>query len=296
MQAYAGRDTTRVTRIAFWSDSLGHMRIADVQDDDVQHALDVLATRKARFYCGKDADDKPIFRALGKPPSGATLNRYFAAFSSLCTWATKKRMLPRDWVSPCRTVEKHAESKGRLRFLDQDEITRLLAACKAQKWPRLYLLVLMALTTGCRRGELERLRWEDIDLEHGHADIRDTKNGEPRRAPLTDAVAAELKRHEGKPAELVFASRKTPGSPMNFEIQWHAAMKAAGIRGFTFHGLRHTAASVIAMSGASLHDVGQVLGHKTLSMSARYAHLSTHHKRKVVFAALGNIGKPQPEA
>ena len=208
MQAYAGRDTTRTTRIAFWVEKLGEKRIGDVLDDDVQHALDELATRKAKFYCGKDADGRPIFRALGEPPSGATINRYLAAFSSLCTWAQKKRMLPRDWVTPCKTVEKSPESRGRLRFLDEAERDRLLTACRAQKWPRLYLLVLMALTTGCRRGELERLCWRDIDFDGAIASIHDTKNGEPRRAPLTDAVIEELRRHEGKPAHRLIA--RTP--------------------------------------------------------------------------------------
>jgi integrase len=178
MRAYAGRDTTCPTRIAFWIEKLGDMPIGAVLDDHVQLALDALLTRRAKFYCGKDADGRPVFRALSKPPSGATANRYLAAFSSLCTWAQKKRMLPRDWVTPCKTVEKAPESKGRLRFLDDDERARLLAACRAQRWDRLYLLALMALTTGCRRGELERLRWCDIDFEGAIASIRETKNGD----------------------------------------------------------------------------------------------------------------------
>lgn len=289
MAEYSGRDTTRMTRLTFWVTKLGDMAIGEVQDDHVAHALDELAHQRGRFYAGKDADGRPILKAKTKPLSGPTLNRYLAAFSSLCTYAAKKRLTPRNWPNPCTMVEKQQERPGRLRFLDEAERTKLLKACKLQRWPRLYLLVLMALTTGCRRGELERLRWRDIDLEQAVANILATKNGEPRVAPLTDAVIEELRLHLGEPDKLVFFSRKRPDSAMVFDAQWHAALRAAGIRGFVFHGLRHTAASVIAMSGASLHDVGQVLGHKTLAMSARYSHLSVQHKTKVVRNALGAI-------
>lgn len=290
MRQYTGRDTTRVTRLAFWVTTLGDLPIGEVTDDHVDAAMQQLAQRRAKFYAGKDADGRPIYRAKGKPPSGATQNRYLAAFSSLCTFAAKKRLVPRKWTSPCRSVEKQPENPGRLRFLDKDEIGRLLTACRAQRWNRLYLLVLLALTTGCRRGELERLRWRDVDLEAGLMSIHETKNGQPRVAPLTDPAIEELKRHKGAPGELVFASKQAPGEAFTFDSQWHAALKAAGLRGVVFHTLRHSAASQIVMSGATLHDVGQVLGHKTLAMSQRYSHLSTQHKAKVVrSSALGSI-------
>ncbi len=290
MKQYVGRDTTRVTRLSFWVTALGDLPIGEVTDDHVDAAMQELAQRRAKFYAGKDADGAKVFRAKGKPPSGATQNRYLAALSSLCTFAQKKRLTPRTWVNPCKTVEKAPENPGRLRFLDQDEIGRLLTACRAQKWPRLYLLVLLALTTGCRRGELERLRWRDVDLEAGLMSIHETKNGQPRVAPLTDPAIEELKRHTGAPADLVFASKQAPGEAFTFDAQWHAALKAAGLRGVVFHTLRHSAASQLVMSGATLHDVGQVLGHKTLAMSQRYSHLSTQHKAKVVrSSALGSI-------
>lgn len=289
MKQYTGRDTTRVTRLAFWVTALGDLPIGEVTDDHVDAAMQQLAQRRAKYYAGKDADGRPIYRSKGAPPSGPTRNRYLAAFSSLCTFAAKKRLTPRTWTNPCATVEKAPENAGRLRFLDADEQKRLLTACKAQRWDRLYLMVLMALTTGCRRGELERLRWRDIDFERAQASIHETKNGEPRIAPLTDPVIEELRRHTGEPADLIFGSRQAQGQPFVFDSQWHAALKAASIRGFTFHGLRHTAASTLAMGNASLHDVAVILGHRTLAMSARYAHLSTGHKHKVVRAALGAI-------
>ena len=87
-----------------------------------------------------------------------------------------------------------------VRFLDQVERTRLLAACKAASWPRLYGLVLMAITTGARRGELQRLRWRDVGLDRREARVEEAKNGEAKVLPLTAAVAAELARFRAEDA------------------------------------------------------------------------------------------------
>lgn len=290
MQAYEGRDRTRAQRLAFWSERLGHVPVGQLVDDEVADALDELGQRRGTYYVGRDATGQRIFKAKSKPLSGSTINRYGAALSAVLSWAEKRRALPRGWVSPLRTVEKRRENKPRDRFLTREEIDRLLAACAAQRWPMLRVLVLAALHTGCRRGELLSLRWSDIDLDAGLITLARTKNGDARRVPLTDALIAALKPHVGPSGMLVFASRRVPSVSFNFEAQWRAALRAAGIRGFVFHGLRHSAASHLVMGGATLHEVGAVLGHRTASMSARYAHLATEHKAELVRRVLGDIG------
>lgn len=290
MQAYEGRDRTRAQRLAFWSERLGHVPVGQLVDDDVADALDELAQRRGTYFVGRDAEGKRIFKAKAKLLTGSTVNRYSAALSAVLTWAEKRRLLPRGWVNPLRTVEKRQENRPRDRFLTRDEIDRLLAACAAQKWPMLRVLVLAAISTGCRRGELQGLRWGDIDLESRLITLTRTKNGDARKVPMTEALVAALKPHVGAPSALVFASRRVPAVAYNFEAQWKAALRAAGIRGFVFHGLRHSAASHLVMGGASLHEVGQVLGHRTSSMSARYSHLATEHKALLVQRVLGNIG------
>ena len=125
---------------------------------------------------------------------------------------------------------------------------------------KLYLLVLVALTTGARKGELLALRWADIDRERAVAYVRASKNGDRRMLPLTPAVLEELKRFGGAEHALLFGSERRPGKPMQFDAAWQLALKEARIDNFRFHDLRHSCASYLAQQGASLVELADVLG------------------------------------
>jgi integrase len=289
MRQYAGRDTTRVQRIEFWRAKLGCVRLRDVSDDDVYFALQELATQRGRHYCGRDADGRPILKGKHRPLSPSTVNRYFAALQAMCTWSIKHRVAPRGWDNPCKRVERRAEHNARVRFLSDAERARLLAACRNSDWPKLYLIVLLAITTGARRGELQRLRWDDIDLDRAVATLHVTKNNDRRVLPLVPGVIEELRRHTSAPAALVFASKRRPQQPFNLIPSWYAALKAAEVRNFRFHDLRHSCASYLAQSGASLVQIADVLGHRNLATTRRYSHLTTAHKADLVHKVLGGF-------
>lgn len=289
MAEYAGRDPTRASRLAWWRKHLDGQRIDAVTDDHVAAALDQLAASKARYYAGVDAEGEPIVRARNKKLAPATINRYAASLGSVFTWAQRRRIPPKGWVHPCRGVEQRKEAGGRTRFLSDDELARLLAACRLAKWRRLYALALVAVTTGCRRGELMSLRWADVDLDRGLVHLATSKNGDPRAVPLTPAVVDELRSFAGAPAALVFASQKSATKPYAFDAAWSAALESAGIEKFTFHGLRHTTASYLARGGASLHQVGDLLGHRSVVTTRRYAHLVTADRSALVGRVLGGI-------
>ncbi len=303
MAHYAGRDSARVYRLAEWRARIGALEIPRVNDDEVHHALEAIAAQPARLFCGRDADGQPIYkrrRAAGSTQrrSPATVNRYHASLAAVFTWAIKRRLVPRGFENPCRKVERQRENSGVVRFLDADELQRLLAACKAARWPRLYALVLLAITTGARRGELERLTWGDIDLERAVAYVRESKNGEPKTLPLTPGAVQALSIHRERDAkryartleaQLVFASRVKPDVPYNFEQHWRTALKAAQIRRFRFHDCRHTCASYLAQEGASLLEIADVMGHRQLAMVKRYAHLTVKSKAALVNRVLGEI-------
>jgi integrase len=120
--------------------------------------------------------------------------------------------------------------------------------------------------------------------------VRTSKNGEPRVLPLTDTTVTELARHHRRtPSTLVFESPLRPGRPMCFESAFRRAVADAQITDFRFHDLRHTAASYLAQSGASLLEIADVLGHKQLSVVRRYAHLSVGSKAALVGRVLGSI-------
>ena len=215
----------------------------------------------------------------GLAPS--TVNRYLSALSKAFSNAVREwHWLPDN---PLARVSKKTEPRGRVRYLADEERTRLLDACRNSESSRLYLIVLFALTTGMRRGELIGLRWQDIDLERRVAVLHNTKNGDRRSVPIVPEVA-ELLREHGKVRrldnDLVFASEGK--DPVWFDKYWYQAMKEAKVKDFRFHDLRHTAASYLAMSGATTAEIAAVLGHRTLQMVKRYAHLSDQHTGAVI--------------
>jgi integrase len=289
MAHYAGRDSTRVQRLSWWKAKLGAIALQDLTDDHVHAAIEELAMQHSRYFAGKDADDRPIYRAKRKPLAPATLNRYAASLAAVITWCIRKRIAPKGYVHPCRSVERRAEHNERVRFLTDDERGRLLEACKASSWPRLYVLVLMALTTGARKGELLGLRWADVDLARAEAYVGRTKNGDPRVLPLVPAVVAELERFKGAAVALVFAAPRAKDKPCSFEPKYLAALQAAHIRGVTFHTLRHSCASMLARNGATLLEIGDLLGHRQMQMTKRYSHLATSHKAALVNRVLGDV-------
>jgi len=282
-----GRDANRPRYLAAWVRIMGNKPLAAISCDDVEEGLRQIAAVPNRVYAGKDADGQRVFRKRGTGRrSNATVNRHHIGLAGLYSWARKQRLLPRDFVSPTRHVEKLPEPRGRVRYLSESERERLLTACKGASWPRLYLLTLLAMTTGGRRGELLGLRWCDIDTDRGEATLHDTKNGERRVLVLLQQVLDEMAKFAPADAPastaLVFRSRLRPSQPFSFKSAWTEAMNQAGIKDFHFHDLRHTCASYAAQQGASLLELADLLGHKTMLMVRRYSHLSTDSKRRLV--------------
>lgn len=286
LDAYEGRDESRYQRIGAWVRLLGNTPFSLISPDDIDTAMATLTNEPAKVYGGKDADGNQIFRKKVGRRSGATLNRYLVALAALFAWARRTRLVPRGFESPTKHVEKNKESRGRVRYLTNEEREALLTACRGSSWPRLYVLVLMALTTGARRGELLSLRWCDIDLERAEAELRDTKNGDRRVLILLPQVIEELTRYAPKDAPtsqaLVFRSRLRPSQPYATAEAFRDAMKEAGIKEFRFHDCRHTAASYMAQHGASLLEIADTLGHRQLRMVQRYAHLNTDSRRRLM--------------
>jgi integrase len=186
--------------------------------------------------------------------------------------------------SPMRKIRKPTEPRGRVRFLSDDERERLLKACEESDSPYLYTVVVLALSTGARKSEIMNLKWKDVDLNRNRITLEETKNHERRILPLAGHALqlvkdmASVRRID---THLLFSS-SAPDRPADVRYHWNTALRKAGIENFRFHDLRHTAASALAMNGASLAEIADVLGHKTLQMVKRYAHLSEAHTARVV--------------
>lgn len=258
------RDSTardQMRQLRWWKVRLGHYALADLTPALIAECRDKLAR-------GNRAN--------------ATVNRYLSVLSHALTMAVREWQWCDD--NPVRKVTKPKEPRGRVRYLSDEERERLLVACQTSRNPYLHTVVVLALATGARRGELLTLRWPDVDLKRGTLTFHETKNGERRAVPLTGQALALMQQHakvRRLDTALVFPDA-TGRRPLKMHDAFENAINRAGIADFRLHDLRHSAASYLAMNGASLLEIAEVLGHKTLQMVKRYAHLSEQHTRNVV--------------
>lgn len=243
--------------LLWWSDQLADRTLASITPTDIAKLRDTLKSGTTKSK---------------RQRAPATVNRYLAYLSIVYTRAI------REWritdVNPVKQVSKLKEPRGRVRFLKDDERDALLDACKSSDEAHLYSLVVLALTSGARAGELTGLDWIDIDFDRGTAILHDTKNGERRTIPVRGHALDLLKARRG--IGPVFIS-KAGTAPFPYNKPFVAAVEAAGIENFRFHDLRHCAASAMAQNGASPMQIAELLGHKTLAMVKRYSHLTTEN-------------------
>ena len=172
--------------------------------------------------------------------------------------------------------------------MSEEERTNLLKSCRASSWGKLYLLVLLALTTGVRQGELLGLHWDEIDFQKRTATLP-TKNGQRRILTIPKSTMSELQCLREVGARLIFPSPTKWREPFEFCKPWLKAVTLAGIENFRFHDLRHCAASYLVMAGATLHETAEVLGHRSTQTTRRYAHLSIEHKQLLTDRVLGGF-------
>lgn len=207
--------------------------------------------------------------------TSSTTNRYIAALSKALKIVCKEW----HWIkeNPVDKISRPKENKPRERYLEVEEINLLLSLCKKSKSPHLYAITVFALATGARKGEILGLKHSDIDYNRSTATFRDTKNGETRTVhlsqPILDILNAE-KRKRMVLSEYVFPNQTGKG-PADIRSAWDKAVADAKLKDVCFHSLRHTAASHLAMQGASTLEISKILGHKTLRMVNLYSHLST---------------------
>lgn len=293
MAQYAGQDPTRTQRLSAWLTMIGEFTLEQVDSDLIHVCRSELQTKPPLVFVGLDHLGQQIFKVKGraKLKTTATVNRYMQAISAVFTWTIEQRLCPKGWVHPCRGIKRLPDAKERVRFLDADERTRLYAAVKESEYPRLYALTLLALKTGARRGELLALTWRDMDLDKGIATLGRTKNGDRRTLVLLPDVVEVLKPFKSSdPTRFVFGSvRSKYQSPTSIDSAWRDAVERAKIKNFKFHDLRHCCASYMAQAGIPLNVIAEVLGHRKLDMTKRYAHLTTQTKASAMLAALGDI-------
>lgn len=254
----------------------------------------VEAYQSERLHMGKMVLKNEVIVA-NKP---ATINRHIATLKHMFTKAVEWDMVEEETLKRIRRAKLLEENNRRLRYLSKEECHTLIDTCVDYLKP----IVITALNTGMRKGEILSLKWDNIDLNNGFILLESgmTKNGQRREIPINATLRATLEElYKGtakKPRRIdvpfVFyrlvndeSSGKVESTGRAFEnVQrsFTSACKRANIRDFHFHDLRHCFASHLVMAGIDITTVKELLGHKTLTMTLRYAHLAPSHKVKAV--------------
>jgi integrase len=221
------------------------------------------------------------FKSFASRYTPNTIRRYRTSLSAALTVAVQEY----EWISthPLRKVAQLPTPPDRERCLEADELANLLAACQASRNRHLYLAVVLALSTGARKNEIMQRTWEDLNLERGLLSLRQTKNGRRRAVPIVGPGLALLRQHAQRYGHSRWVFPRGDGQrPVYIDYAWVNACTRAGLEDFNFHDLRHMAASYLAMSGASLRDIAEILGHRSLSQTQKYTHLMEPHTRGVL--------------
>lgn len=218
--------------------------------------------------------------AKGRKP--ATVDGYVAVLMHMLKCAEDWNMLTETQYKKAKLhkVKLFREDNTRLRFLSRDELAVFVDACDDELRP----IVIFAANTGVRKQQVLRLRWEHVDLKHGLIRLPTTKSGKRLELPMNKTVRTLL---QGLVRPIsgegwVFPSPDTGKPFVDVKKAWARACKKAGLHDFTFHDLRHTFASQLVMAGVDLTTVKELLGHKDIKMTLRYAHLAPVHKQKAV--------------
>jgi integrase len=187
------------------------------------------------------------------------------------------------------------ENNQRMRYLSYEECQTLIDVCESHLKP----IVITALNTGMRKGEILNLKWDDVDLKNGFIFVRETKNGDRRDIPINQKLRSALESlyrgSKKNPRQIhipyVFYYYRTGNPFLDVKRSFTTALRKAGIKDFRFHDLRHTFASQLVMAGADIAAVRELLGHKTLTMTLRYSHLAPNHKVQTVKLLDGIVGE-----
>ncbi len=252
------------SHLAWWKDQAGYVTLDKLTPATIAGFKSKLSGRKKKN---------------GEPLSGATVNRHLASLSAVTKWAWKEL----GWLpsNPILSVSKASESTGVIRFLSDGERKALLRVCKASDDANIYCAVMLALATGARYSNIRFLTWADVDLDRWTLLFKTTKNGEARYMPVVGPAQVILQaQFDCDPTGVGFVFKgRSDDAPVDLDRAWRKVRKAAELQDFRWHDLRHTTASYMTMNGASLAEVAEALGHRTLVMAKRYSHQTGEHVR-----------------
>ena len=251
-----------------WSLLLGNRVLTQILVDDLRR---IQVKMRAKMKKGTKQSQRLL--------ADATINRHFAFLRHVLMLAVKDGKLIQNPVS---SLKFFPEVK-RTRFLASEELHRLRGVMIPEDWK----LVAFSIETGLRRGEQFQLQWSQVDLENGVLTLPMPKGGKTRHVPLSEQAKGILRSFDSfLRSAWVFPGLKNVTQPMDSRAflrrSYEPGLRQAGITGACWHSLRHTAASRRIMAGVDLVSVKEILGHRDIQTTLRYAHLAPGHLRDAV--------------
>jgi integrase len=212
-------------------DLLGHFKLSRLNQSMIAEVRDRMLNESIRS---------------NKLRSTSTVSRYLASFSHVLSMATREW----QWMheNPALKVRKPKSPPGRIRYLSREELSRLAEECKKSRNGDLYLIFLIALTTGARKSEILWLKGCDIDLENRIFLLSDTKNSDCRTLPISEQVFGLIQNRPTTRDGFLFPSPDNPRQPVCIRSAWEKAVQRAALQDFRFHDVRHTTASYLCPS------------------------------------------------
>lgn len=216
--------------------------------------------------------------SMNRGLKNTSCNKVLTILKHMFTKAVEWDMVESETLKRVRKVKLLRDDSKRLRYLSKEECQSLINTCDAHIKP----IVITALNTGMRKGEILSLKWDNLDLKHGFILLDTTKNGERREIPVNNTLRQSLQAITRRLDSPYVFYHVTGNRYLDVKRSFKTALRKAGIRDFHFHDLRHTFASQLVMAGVDITTVKELLGHKTLTMTLRYSHLAPAHKVKAV--------------
>lgn len=250
----------------WWIDKIGNLKVINITASDLASCKQILLTEKMEN---------------GEPRKANTINKYLMCISAVLTYARDElELIEYNPMSKVKTVPK---PEGRKRYLSIEELAKYLDACKKHSL-MIYVFVLIALGTGGRYSEVQHLKVENIDYENERVYYLDTKNKTSRGVHVEPDTLELLKQYcidNDIKSGYIFKGKR--GDSLAFiRGVLYQIIRDVGLEDFTVHDMRHTFASYSAMNGATLLDIAELLGQKSLAVTRRYSHLTQKHTDSIV--------------
>ena len=250
----------------WWTDKIGNIKISNLTASDLTACKQILLTENMEN---------------GKKRKPNTINKYLMCMSAILTYCRDELELIE--YNPMSKVKIVPRPEGRKRYLTNEEIEIYLKKCKEHS-VIVYIFVLIALATGARYSEVQHLKVENIDYENERVYYIDTKNGTSRGVHLEMNILTLLKKYcddNNIKSGWIFKGKRKNCLAFIRGILYDI-IDEAKIEDFTVHDMRHTFASYSAMNGATLLDIAELLGQKSLAVTRRYSHLTQKHTDEIV--------------